>query len=98
MILEACEVKEAFLGFDDVSTDRRAAAIFFWLFFLFPFIHVCLFYMAYSQYCLVSLCSTVSAQLWHPKMLTGAPLMVNYKKVFDVMLHLEAEWPSKQNT
>jgi len=25
----ACEVKEAFLGFDDVSNDRRAAAIFF---------------------------------------------------------------------
>ena len=24
----ACEVKEAFLGFDDVSNDRRAAAIF----------------------------------------------------------------------
>jgi len=23
--------------------------------------------------------------------------MVIYKKVFDVMLHLEAEWPSKQN-
>ena len=30
-------------------------------------------------------------------MLTGAPLMVVYKKVFDVTLHLEAEWPSKQN-
>jgi len=29
MILVACEVKEAFLGFDDVSTDRQAAAIFF---------------------------------------------------------------------
>ena len=25
----ACEEKEAFLGFDDVSDDRRAAAIFF---------------------------------------------------------------------
>jgi len=25
----ACEVKEAFLGFDDVSNDRRAAAIYF---------------------------------------------------------------------
>jgi len=25
----ACEVKEAFLGFDDVSNDRRAAAVFF---------------------------------------------------------------------
>jgi len=25
----ACEVKEAFLGFDDVSNDRRAAAILF---------------------------------------------------------------------
>jgi len=25
------------------------------------------------------------------------PLMVIYKKDFDVMLHLEAEWPSKQN-
>jgi len=25
----ACEVKEAFLGFDDVSNDWRAAAIFF---------------------------------------------------------------------
>jgi len=25
----ACEVKEAFLGFDDVSDDRRAAAVFF---------------------------------------------------------------------
>jgi len=25
----ACEVKEAFLGFDGVSNDRRAAAIFF---------------------------------------------------------------------
>jgi len=25
----ACEVKEAFLGFDDVSNDRRATAIFF---------------------------------------------------------------------
>ena len=49
----ACEVKEAFLGFDDVSNDRRATAIFF--VFLFPFIHVCLFYMAYSQYYLVSL-------------------------------------------
>ena len=24
-----CEVKEAFLGFDDVSNDRQAAAIFF---------------------------------------------------------------------
>jgi len=23
--------------------------------------------------------------------------MVIYKNVFDVMLHLEAEWPSKQN-
>jgi len=31
-------------------------------------------------------------------MLTEAPLMVIYKKVFDVMLHLGAEWPSKQNT
>jgi len=30
-------------------------------------------------------------------MLTGAPIMVRYKKVFDVILHLEAEWPSKQN-
>jgi len=29
MILVACEVKKAFLGFDDVSTDRRAPAIFF---------------------------------------------------------------------
>ena len=25
----ACEVKEAFMGFDDLSNDRRAAAIFF---------------------------------------------------------------------
>ena len=25
----ACEEKEAFLGFDDVSNDRRAAATFF---------------------------------------------------------------------
>jgi len=25
----ACEVKEAFLGLDDVSDDRRAAAVFF---------------------------------------------------------------------
>ena len=25
----ACEVKEAFLGFDDVSNDRRAGATFF---------------------------------------------------------------------
>jgi len=31
-------------------------------------------------------------------MLTAAPLMVNYKKVFEVMLHLEAEWPSKEIT
>jgi len=31
-------------------------------------------------------------------MLTGAPLTLIYKKnVFDVMLHLEAERPSKQN-
>jgi len=42
--------------------------------------------------------SAESAQLWPPKMLTEAPLMVIYKKVFDVMLHLGAEWPSKQNT
>jgi len=33
-----------------------------------------------------------------PKMLTEAPLMVIYKKMFDIMLHLEAEWSSKQNT
>jgi len=46
----ACEVKEAFLGFDNVSNDRRAAAVFFSLSFLFPFIHVCLFYMANSQF------------------------------------------------
>ena len=32
-------------------------------------------------------------------MLTESPLMVMYKKnVFDAMQHLEAEWPSKQNT
>jgi len=31
-----------------------------------------------------------------PQMLTGAPLMVIYKKSY-VMLHLEAEWTSKQN-
>jgi len=30
-------------------------------------------------------------------MLTWAPLMVIYKKVFDVMLHLADEWPSIQN-
>jgi len=47
-----CEVKEGFLGLDDVSNDRRAAAIFFSLFFLFSF---ALFYMAYSQYYSVSL-------------------------------------------
>ena len=38
-----------------------------------------------------------SPSLAAPKMLTGAPLMVIYKNVFDVMLHLEVEWPSKQN-
>jgi len=54
--------------------------------------------MAYSQYYLVSLCSAISAQLFPPKMLTGAALMVIYKKGLDIMLHLEAEWPSKQNT
>jgi len=31
-------------------------------------------------------------------MLTGVPLMMIHKKVFDVMLHLEAEWPSKGNS
>jgi len=31
------------------------------------------------------------------EMLIGAPLMAIYKNVFDVMLHLEAEWISKQN-
>jgi len=29
-------------------------------------------------------------------MLTGAPLMVFYKKSY-VMLHLQPEWPSKKN-
>jgi len=39
--------------------------------------------------------SAVEARLWPPpKMLTGGPLMVIYKKNFDVMLHLVAEWPS----
>ena len=43
--------------------------------------------------------SDVSAQLCPPpKMLRVTPLMLIYKKVFDVMLHLEGEWPSKQNT
>ena len=33
-----------------------------------------------------------------PKMLSGpSPMLIYKKKVFDVMLHLEAEWPSKQN-
>jgi len=41
--------------------------------------------------------SAVAAQLFPPKLLTGAPLLVIYKNVFDVMLHLGAEWPSKQN-
>jgi len=30
-------------------------------------------------------------------MLTGAPLMAIFKKYFDVMAHLDAEWPSQQN-
>ena len=40
--------------------------------------------------------SAVSAQLCPPKMLPKAPLMMIYKKSC-VMLHLEAEWTSKQN-
>jgi len=38
----ACEVKEAFLGFDDVGNDRQAAAIFFSCpscFYLFMFVY-----------------------------------------------------------
>ena len=51
----AYKVEEAFMGVDNVSNDRRAAAIFFQLSLLFPFIHVCLFHMANSQHYLVSL-------------------------------------------
>jgi len=40
--------------------------------------------------------SAVAAQLCPPKMLAGTPIMVIYKKVFDVMLHLEADWPLKK--
>jgi len=32
-----------------------------------------------------------------PKCLQGHPLMMIYKKMFDIMLYLEAKWPSKQN-
>jgi len=71
------------LGIDDLSTDRRAAAIVFYFSSCFHLFYVCLFYMAYSQYYLVSLCSAVSAQLCStPKMLTGAPLTVIYTKSF----------------
>jgi len=49
-----CEVKEAFLGFDDVMTDKPLLHVFM-LFFLFPFILACLFHMASSQYYFVSL-------------------------------------------
>jgi len=46
-----------------------------------------------------NLCVTISAveaQPWAPPKMMLTPLMVIYKKkVFDVMLHLEAEWPSK---
>jgi len=37
--------------------------------------------------------SAVSAQLCPPPNAYRGPLIVIYKKVFDVMLHLEAEWP-----
>jgi len=44
--------------------------------------------------------SAVAAQpptLGFPKLLTGLPLIVIYKKLFDVMLNPQAECPSKQN-
>ena len=41
--------------------------------------------------------SAVSAQLCSPESLKGRPNGDLQKNVFDVMLHLEAEWPSKQN-
>jgi len=42
--------------------------------------------------------SAVAAQLWAPPKCLQPPLMVIYKKkFFDVMLHLEAEWPLKEN-
>ena len=44
----ACKVKEAFLGFDDVSNDRRAAAIFFSVF-LPVCIHSCLLILHSEQ-------------------------------------------------
>ena len=44
------------------------------------------------------LIGAVSAQLWPPKMLTRSPHYWWFlKKDFDVMLHLEAEWPLQQN-
>jgi len=42
--------------------------------------------------------SAVAAQLCHPFNAYRAPLDDGFqKKVLDIMLHLEAEWPSKQN-
>jgi len=43
------------------------------------------------------LISAAAAQLFPPKCLQGPANGDLQKNVFDVMLHLEAEWPSKQN-
>jgi len=57
-------------------------------------VHFALLY-PHIQCCITS---GVAAQLCAPlKMVAGGTLMVIYKKSY-VMLHLEAEWRSKQNT
>jgi len=56
--------------------------------------HICVSMFVFIHVCVPS---AVAAQLCPPKMLAGGPLTVIYKNVFDVMLHLEAEWPSKQH-
>jgi len=40
--------------------------------------------------------SAVSAELWPPRNAYRGPPMAFYKKSY-VLLHLEAEWPSKHN-
>jgi len=57
-------------------------------------------FMVDWQNYLIQICNQCrsSLTLGPPKMLTGALLMVIYKKnIFDVMPDLDAEWPSKQN-
>ena len=46
---------------------------------------------------IIARCSAVAAQLLPPKCLQEPPNGDLYKKGFDIMLHLEAEWPSNQN-